>query len=198
MSSYKNKMVGWPPKPPERSPREIEDERRRRVEREQLQARYAELKAREAELVGVFNSATLFADVKTLREAEGELSAVRFLLSRAPDETREAYRVPETRHERQQRDRRDNLAATVAARRQEIERITKHELPGLELRLNGVPTQRDLAAWRGYDDSVGRHRQMLREQIAAKQARAEECRAEIEKAGAEIERIDAERRVPDA
>jgi len=150
---------------------------------------YSAHKIRESELSAWLESVTLLSDVQEIGRVSLELASIRLVLAAAPAEVVEAHRPPETSGERQRREMVENQQRIIRSHQNEIARIETNELPGLELRLNSVPTVRDLGAWPNHPDPRAAHFKLLNEQRTERLARIEQCRAEIAACEVEIERL---------
>ncbi len=186
------KYAPWLRPTPEEEKRrqsEREEQRRQRDLFEEQRARFTELDEEEARLVRFLASADWRTDHRERITARAELEGVRETINMLPEESRIGKRtspLSPTEHRRQ-----SDLSNNIQAWRSEIERITKHEIPGLEQKLEQIPSARDLGGWQNFADPSERHFNFLREQIAAKLARIEECEQLIAKVREELERMAA-------
>jgi uncharacterized small protein (DUF1192 family) len=182
--------------PQQRKDREDADRRRskeesaRQAELSQTKAGYARLKSDEVELVRLVNSVTPTTNVDQLAASITKLDALHRILASFPEKVRESYRTPETSGERGQREMLERLGAHITMLQREIERITKSDITGLDMRLNAPITEKEFRAFPGDPAPHERHYALLREQRAAKLADIERHREEIARLQSEIARIE--------
>ncbi len=187
-----NKHAPWlrpTPEEEKRRQREREEGQRERALLEEQKARFTELAAEEERLVRFLASADWRTDHRERTQARAELEGVRETIAMLPGESRvrkQTSSLSPIEHRR-----RSDLSNGIRAWHGEIEYITRHEIPALEQKLGEIPSARDLAMWSNFADPAERHFNLLREQIAAKAGRVEECRRLIAQADDELGRMAA-------
>lgn len=171
----------------ERQNRQRERDAPRLAELSNLKALYANLKKREAELSAIFDSLSLKSSIPDLIPLDLELNMIRRVLATAPAEVAASCRPPVQPGDTSMRALRHDR---IKGWEREIARIEQHEIPGLENKLKVTPTRRELGKYPGDPDPHRRHYDFIREQIAAKRGRIEQCRALIVGVQGEIERSE--------